>query len=297
MRLRKFFSKAQDNSKLGICFRQQSITYCHIASNEPTNCQQLIAIDKNYLPALKSLDEELSLSGCCHLVLSSTQSQIVQIEKPNVPENEISEALKWQVKDLVTIDPNDMVVDYFDGPAIAGGGEKINVVCAQKSELSSLVEQLIKSDFQVENISIEEFAFANLVPVNNDAILLICQQPNEEINLLIIKQGKLYFHRRLRGMAQIANKSEDELSMGVVDSLSLEIQRSTDYFERQLKQAPIRRIDVLVPMNNEAFLARKLAENTHVAVDLFTMPEGFENQREFAASIGATMGNHMEESA
>ncbi|MDG1751908.1 MAG: hypothetical protein P8I03_09650 [Thalassotalea sp.] len=79
--------------------------------------------------------------------------------------------------------------------------------------------------------------------------------------------------------------------------MSLEIQRSTDYFERQLKQAPIRSIEVLVPMANEAFLARKLAENTNVPVNLFTMPEGYSQQREYAACIGATMLNSMEERA
>ena len=84
------------------------------------------------------------------------------------------------------------------------------------------------------------------------------------------------------------------MSFGIIDNLNLEIQRSTDYFERQLKQAPIRTIEVIVPMANEAVLARKLAENTNVAVNLLTMPEGFNNHREFAVNIGATQLNNME---
>ena len=47
-------------------------------------------------------------------------------------------------------------------------------------------------------------------------------------------------------------------------------------------------------MQNEAFLARKLAENTNVEVKLFTMPETLENYRSSAAAIGATQLNFME---
>jgi MSHA biogenesis protein MshI len=224
-------------------------------------------------------------------------SQVVQIDRPNVPTEEINAALKWQVKDLVSIPPDNMVVDYFDGPKLSGGVEKLNVVCAPKNELIDLVTTLSNEDIAVSTITIEEFAFASLLPIQQEAVLMICQQPNEEISLLIIKNGQLFFSRRLRGFAQIASKSEDELCMGIVDSLSLEIQRSTDYFERQLKQAPIKAIEVLVPINNEAFLARKLAENTNVEVSLFSMPEGSENRRECAAAIGATQLNFMEASS
>ena len=156
------------------------------------------------------------------------------------------------------------------------------------------MKKLITDNLNVVSITTEEFAFASLLPVQEDAVLLVCQQPGEEVNLLIIKNGQLFFSRRLRGFAQIATKSEDELSMSVVDSLSLEIQRSTDYFDRQLKQAPIKAIEVLIPMQNEAFLARKLAENTNVEVKLFTMPESLGNYRNSAVAIGSTQLNFME---
>ena len=142
---------------------------------------------------------------------------------------------------------------------------------------------------EIASITIAEFAFANLQPMQNDACLLVCQQPNEEIVLLIVKQGKLYFHRRLRGLNDIASKAEDELEMTVIDNLALEIQRSSDYFERQLKQAPIKDIKVLLPIKSEGFFARKLAENSHIPVTLLALPEAYQEYREYAAAIGATM--------
>jgi MSHA biogenesis protein MshI len=222
-------------------------------------------------------------------VLSAQLSQIVQVDKPNVPSAEINAALKWQVKDLVSISPDNMVLDYFDGPLLAGGIEKINVVCAPINELKEIVTATNNERAEITSITTEEFAFANLLALQSDACLLVCQQPNEEIVLLIVKEGKLYFHRRLRGFRQIANKTENELEMTVIDNLALEVQRSSDFFERQLKQAPIKEIKVLLPIDNEGFFARKLAENSHIPVTLLALPEAYQQHRGHAAAIGATM--------
>lgn len=292
-RIKNIFSPTASSDIVGVALRQQSISY--LVKNATKKYGETLE-NKAYplVGSLKHIVTTKSLAGQCHLVLPNAHSHIVQVDKPNVPHAEMNAALKWQIKDLVSIAPENMVLDYFDGPILAGGHEKVNVVCVAKNDLIELVSTLAADNLNVVSITTEEFAFASLLPVQDDAVLLICQQPGEEVNLLIVKSGQLFFSRRLRGFAQIADKNEDELSMGVIDSLSLEIQRSTDYFERQLKQAPIKAIEVLIPMQNEAFLARKLAENTNVEVKLFTMPETLENYRSSAAAIGATQLNFME---
>jgi len=294
------FSKKQSAQLIGIALQQKSLNMCIMPlsskamNNELASAEETIFKERNiessdFANVMERLKNKYNLTCKCHLVLNSLQTHIVQVDKPNVPKAEIISALKWQIKDLVPISPENMVLDYFDGPILAGGVEKINVVCSPINELQKIVAVLHTGSTRISSISIEEFAFANLLPRQNDACLLVCQQPNEEIVLLIIKQGKLYFHRRLRGFSQIANKTEEELSMTVVDSLALEVQRSSDYFERQLKQAPIKEIKVLLPINSEGFFARKLAENTHIPVTLLSMPEPYQAHRQYAAAIGATM--------
>ncbi|SEK96322.1 MSHA biogenesis protein MshI [Colwellia chukchiensis] len=292
-RIKNVFSRAKSADLIGVALRQQSVSY-FVKGSEQNSCQTIAANAQPISSVLTQLLASTPLSGQCHLVLSNAHSQIVQVDKPKVPKAEVNAALKWQIKDLVTIAPDNMVLDYFDGPILSGGHEKVNVVCVAKNDLVELVSTLTDDSLQVASITTEEFAFASLLPVQPEAVLLVCQQPDEEVNLLIVKNGQLFFSRRLRGFAQIANKSEDELAMGVTDALSLEIQRSSDYFERQLKQAPIQAIQVLVPLKHEAFLARKLAENTNVDVALFAMPNGLEDYRASAAAIGATQLNFME---
>ncbi|MDT0603295.1 hypothetical protein [Thalassotalea castellviae] len=295
-RINQLFSSPKPTGSLGICLQQQALAFCSLEKNQPAGFHQAKVNEQHYASAFSQAKNKINLTGQCNIVLSAKQNQLVQVDKPKVPVEEINAAIKWQIKDLVSIAPEDMIVDYYDGPVMGGGLEKINVVCAAKSELQPLVESIHQDNCQIQTITVEEFAFASLCPNEDDARLMVCQQPNEEIVLIIVKNNELYFQRRLRGMSTIASKTEDELNMGVIDSLSLEIQRSTDYFERQLKQAPIRSIEVLVPMAQEAFLARKLAENTNVPVNLFSMPQGYEKQREYAACIGAAMLNNMEDS-
>ncbi len=292
-RIKNVFSKAKSADLVGVALRQQSISY-FVKKPNGNKCESIETKAHPITKTLQYVVDNKSLSGQCYLVLSNAHSQIVQVEKPSVPDAEMNAALKWQIKDLVSIAPDNMVLDYFDGPTLAGGHEKINVVCAAKNDVIELITTLADDELNLVSITTEEFAFASLLPIQEDAVLLVCQQPNEEVNLLIVKNGQLFFSRRLRGFAQIANKSEDELSMGIIDSLSLEIQRSTDYFERQLKQAPIKAIEILIPVKTEGFLARKLAENTNVEVKLFAMPTALEALRGSAVAIGATQLNFME---
>jgi MSHA biogenesis protein MshI len=292
-RIKNIFSKVKSTDLIGVALRQQSISYFVRKANE-NKCETFENKGNPIAKILKALISVNPLPGQYHLVLAHAHSQILQVDKPNVPAAEINAALKWQIKDLVSIAPENMILDYFSAPTLAGGHEKINVVCAAKNDLMALFSIFNDAKININSITTEEFAFASLLPLQAYAVLFVCQQPNEEINLLIVKNGQLFFSRRLRGFAQIANKSEDELTMGIIDSLSLEIQRSTDYFERQLKQAPIKTIEILLPVEQEAFLARKLAQNTNVEVKLFAMPETLESLRGSAVAIGATQLNFME---
>lgn len=298
------FFKKQLDQLVGISLQQGSLTLCiippqigdHSAVADSTKKtifkkEQVNSFD--FASVMGGIHNEYDLTCRCHLVLNSTQSQIVQVDKPNIPAAEMLAALKWQVKDLVSIAPENMVLDYFDSPLLIGGVEKINVVCSPLNELQKMVAVLNSTRSTIASITIEEFAFANLLPVQNDACLLVCQQPNEDVILLIIKQGKLYFYRRLHGFSDIESKTEDELTMTFVDRLALEIQRSSDYFERQLKQAPIKDIKVLLPIQLESFFARKLAENSHVPVSLLALPDAYQAYRQYACAIGATMQTYV----
>lgn len=284
-KIKSLFSKKTSKNALSIVMQPSMLSYCYAPRSEPVVINHIAIVNDHDVAALTSLHNVDNLSAACELILSPQHYQIVQTDKPQVPEEELLAALIWQVKDLISISPNDLVLDYFDGPMIAGI-QKVNVVCAAKSRLKQFVHALHKDKLEVSKITTEEFAFAKLLTAEHGPQLLICQQPQQEIIILIVQHGMLYSFRRLRGMANIGQRSEQELSMGTIDNLSIEIQKSMDFFERQLKQPPVKQINVLLPVENEAFIARKLAENTHLPVELIRLPEAFPNDRAAAVLIG-----------
>jgi len=301
-KISQIFSKNNSSQRLGIAFQQQGVSLCSIPVQNidaiadegqaaKVAFQHEKANSSHFPQTIQSLHSSCELEGDACLVLNEAQSQVVQVDKPTVPDSEIKSALKWQIKDLVSISPDNMVLDYYDAPVLAGGKEQINVVCSPLDELKKLVAATEQGKVKVTEITTQEFAFANLLAPQHDANLLVCQQPNEEIVLLIVKQKQIFFQRRLRGFAQIATKTVEELSFSIIDNISLEIQRSTDYFERQLKQAPIKGIKVLLPIELERIFIEKLAENSAVPVSLLELPRPYHEHREFGAAIGASIEN------
>lgn len=281
--INKLFTKKKSPNLLAVALRHDVIAYCFYPK-EGDIIEHEIAIEpEQHLRHLSQLHDNKALTASCHLVLSPKQYQIVQVDKPNVPADELLAALKWSIKDQVNFPVDDVTLDYFDAPLISGQ-QKINVVCAQHSILKKIVLELHQQDINLTNITVEEFSFTQLLGVENDAKLLVCQQPNEDIIILIVKAGQLFSHRRLRGTAKVGLRSVDELSMGIIDNLSIEIQKSIDFFERQLKQSPVKSIQVLLPVENEAFIARKLSENTHLNVELLTLPKLLSKNRSYAIS-------------
>ena len=108
-----------------------------------------------------------------------------------LPANELREALTWQIKDLVPIEPNDMAIDYFDAPMLTNV-ERLNVVCASALQLKGYVQYINQGNIELQRIIPEEFAFLDLIAKSNDATLLLCQRTNEDLLILIVKNGQLF---------------------------------------------------------------------------------------------------------
>jgi hypothetical protein len=50
-----------------------------------------------YLKLITKLIDKQKLSGECHVILNGTQTEIVQVDKPDLPKEDIHNALKWQI--------------------------------------------------------------------------------------------------------------------------------------------------------------------------------------------------------
>jgi MSHA biogenesis protein MshI len=201
----------------------------------------------NWQQPLQQLLSNTPSRSRLHLVLAPEFYQVVQLDKPALSEAELLQALPWQVKDLVTIPPEDMLADYIDLPGYAPAQAKINVVVARLSWLKQLVQLVQLQGMQLQSVQPEEWLAQRLLPKTSHATMLVIQQPEQEVLIQIVCDGLLYFSRRTRGFSRMQLNAEPQMQSDMLDRLQLELQRSMDYFESQLKQPPVRDIRLLMP--------------------------------------------------
>ena len=121
-------------------------------------------------------------------------------------------------------------------------------------------------NIQLRNIQPEEWLPRNLIPQQSAAVMLLVHQPGQELSLQIVKQGMVYFSRKLRGFSRIDQYEMSELRQGMLDNLLLEVQRSLDYFEGQLRQAPVKEILFQIATAELPAIVRYFTENGFVQV-------------------------------
>lgn len=243
-------------SGMGLAYQYLDATGAELAS-----LSGLVPFENQALPELVSgVLKSLSPKSSVSFVLAPEHYKIVQVDRLDVPAEEMQRALTFAVKDLVESQPEDLVLDYMDQPAALPGQNKLFVVCCNKGLIQSLVDICEDTGWELKGITIEELAWRALLPQDDAARLLVTQQGNEEVCLQIAKENSSYFMRRLRGYSQLSEMNDEQIAQGLLDNLSLEIQRSVDYFESQLRQPPLKEVLLSLPSVHLGWMCQKLEE-------------------------------------
>lgn len=217
--------------------RNESAISLDSVSSVPFNPAQ--PLSEQLLPILNSFDKAFCNVS---IVLSQDMYHMVQVEKPDMAEEDINAALTWTLGELVPFDASNMVLDYVDYPVKSRTGvQKIDVFAAEKSALLAVSTSLAKKrDTRLTHIHTKEVLATEMLPEDDYARLLIIQEPGSEPFLMIVRSQAIWLARRLRGFV---NKTSDENDIAQLsDTLGLEIQRSMDFYESQLKQPPLKEI-------------------------------------------------------
>jgi len=291
------FSKASKFHSVGI---EIGVDEFHVSTLQKINGkvswikQDSLPIE-NWQTTLKTYVENNNLANTqCNIAFSISKYQLLQLDRPAVEDAELNQALQWAVKEQLFSD-DELVIDYFDPPAAASNLKKLNVVAIGKRDVIEVRDGVLKAGLALNIIGIEELAICNLVAPSDDAIITLKQEESGQLSLNIVKRNQLFFSRRLRGYENLANFSPEELKMGVVDNLSLEIQRSMDYFESQLRQAPVKKIYLSLDTNHQDALAEFIKEVIFVSVEKFIPNVAKNTDMPIApsslASLGAAIDN------
>ncbi len=188
--------------------------------------------------------------NACATVLDVGDYQLLMVETPNVPQDELRAAVRWQIKDLIDFHIDDAVVDVFDAPqSPSRGQQQLYVVVTRQDHIQKLSAQLVEAGADLSVIDIPELVLRNLaslIPETSQGVALIYLGRHSGV-IALCRDNILYLARTIELgyetlQESIANGQEYQL-----DNLALEIQRSLDYYDRYFQQAPITQLILLPP--------------------------------------------------
>ncbi len=237
-----FRASSKQKEIVGVQFNAEGIAFAHLVPGpipRLRRCEFIPATEQSSPEALlKERLDRLGLQGrLCNLVLAPEDYSLLLVEAPNVPQTELREALRWRIRDLIDFPVTEAVLDAFLVPEDKARGAKrmAYVAVAHRKTITQAVERIEAVKLSLSAIDIPELALRNLVEVCCDTergAALVKLVPGRG-SLQIIRGGDLFLARQF-SLPYQGGLLEDLPA----DALVLELQRSLDYFERQMRQPP-----------------------------------------------------------
>lgn len=182
----------------------------------------------------------------CHWVLQSKDYNLISIPNLPVSAEELPTALRWHIKDQIDFPVTDAAIDYFKVPYLSKtqNEELIYVIVARKNYLEMLSKIIIETKLNLDVIEIPEFSLRNLAELfaeKGQGIGIIEIQATGGAKLIIMRDGFVYLVRKIE-VELHKTHSDEELHVFMT-----EIQRSCDYYENGLGQAPVSQFLLISP--------------------------------------------------
>ncbi|MFW5450157.1 MAG: pilus assembly protein PilM [Methylophagaceae bacterium] len=187
----------------------------------------------------------------CNFVLNPYEYQILQVDAPEVPKQELSTALRWHIKDLIDFHIDDVVLEHLDLPTQnISGKQHLHVIACRQSLIQNHVDLLHSAHCNINTIDISTLAARNIIKhlnLDNSASIGLLNLWSDTSRISIFVNDDLYINRNSNiGLDTLAFvSSEDNNSESIVDSLALELQRTFDYYESHSRQAAIEQLIIM----------------------------------------------------
>jgi MSHA biogenesis protein MshI len=236
----------------------------------------------------------------CTTLLAQGQYQLLSVDAPIVPPEEMKEAVRWRLKDMIDFPVDQATIDIVDVPLAKAAGvrnQTLFAVAAQNSIIEQRQMLFSKAKIALTVIDIPDMAQRNistlLEPEGRGLAMLSF---NADGGLLTVTYGgELYLSRRIDvSLTQLLNsqpapgamKSEvrdielvseeaqltpTDAQLNCFDKITLELQRSLDHCDRQFHFIVVSKL-VLAPIHAPALQAH-LAANMYMPVEMLNLAD------------------------
>jgi MSHA biogenesis protein MshI len=248
----------------------------------------------------------------CHIVLNSEDYRRINIDALAVAEDEMHEAIRWKINDLIDMPADKATIDFYPmpSPARANNDKMLEVVITANDLIADLANKSKQAGLNLKVIDIQETVLRNLavlLPENKRGVAVLYLQETTGI-IIIQKEGVIYLARNLDigyrtlGLNLVGQEDESKSYATEQNNLALEIQRSLDYVESLYGIPPISGLAVVPLAQNTQELLNILNTNHGITARIMDLTAIVDcnillddgTQSRCAPVIGATLRRAVE---
>jgi MSHA biogenesis protein MshI len=236
--------------------------------------------------------------------------QLMLVDALQVQSDEMRDAIRWRIKDLLDFRIDEAIIDIFEIPDQGRNRPRqVYVVAARIAKVRERIEIVEKAGLKLEAIDIEELALRNLTAMMEEdahGVALLWLTGSYGL-ILVTLGGELYLSRRIEvgsdalfSAAQQGDPENGEIDTklaDLIDQIALEIQRSLNYYDSHFVQPPVACVMVAPTVPDLPFLASELGTVLAVPVRSLDLARLFgadalpepEQQAHCLTAIGAAL--------
>ena len=231
-------------------------------------------------PVLKKIISEFDLRRVpVSAVINASDYQIAQVQAPDVPRAELRAAARYSMRDTFDFPIDQATLDVFDLPEQNSSGNKrmCFAVATRGDAIEKMTSTFERQFRRFDVIDIPELCqrnLASLLPQDAKGVAFLLIR-DDFAQLVLTRRGMLYVTRRfdfgVRG--ELNGDAEAEAHELPLDPqmLSLELQRSLDYYESHFDETAIADLFIAPAGMRANLMAAELGASTGLRISMFNI--------------------------
>ena len=212
----------------------------------------------------------------CLTLLAASEYQLLSVDAPNVPSDELRTAIRWRLKDMLDFHIDDATIDVLDVPIDKNTPVRTRSMYAVAARNALIKER--QALFGAAKIPLSVIDIPEMAQRNISALfepegrgLALLSFDAEGGLFTVTYNAELYLSRRIDvSLAQLLQHDVDQRN-ACYDKITLELQRSLDHFDRQYHFIAVAKL-MLSPLGEAAAgLQEYLAANLYIPVEVLNL--------------------------
>lgn len=281
----------QATGSYGIELSTSGVAVIHLSESEkgrPTIDWQesRLCSQSEWLPSLLDISKMHPLAkDPCWVSLDFHFYQLLLIDAPEVEEEEIKDAVRWKVADLIEQPIEEMVSDVFTlpGDAYRGRMKMVYVAIVARQFVQQIVSVVADAGFNLTNIGIGELSIAeymNWLKGYDDVNLAILKVGLDGAQVCLLENNHIYMVRAIDLFSPDMVSGEERSEAFAADNVVLEVQRSMDYYESQLGKPAIEMCFTFSSLDDEDPITKQLTSQLTIPLTAFPLQDIFSGNEE-----------------